>query len=527
MKESKRNDEEKNEKAITKYNNPKRNKKNRSNFDRPLLPNFLKQSENLKKFLKTANFLQKAYKNRDKIKAMTKYSHLLPEDGLGYKIDQLNNYNKLTSLVVKNQDLILSANIPKITQTIKECTPYFQNIDIKEEDVCWALGGLAGLIGSIFLGEAGAIVGLVSIGILIAKGESLNSIFQSSYKILENEDMRKIILDPNKLGATLEVFETMSEIKKREEKEEERKKEEAKKNNTHKKIQYDDGTYYEGNVNDNGLPNGKGIIYNKNNNISYEGDFVNGKKEGKGKLYSKSEKFYYIGEFKNDKRHGKGTEYYKNNNIRYVGDYINGKREGNGKSFSEDEKCIYSGEYKNGKKHGKGVQYYKNGNIFYKGDFIEGEWEGNGELFSEDKKCVYTGEFKKSNYHGKGIIYDKDNNISYEGDFVKGKKEGKGKLFYESKNLYYIGEFKNDKKHGKGTEYYFKNNNIHYEGDFVDGKKHGKGIEYYENGFIEYKGDFIEGDREGNGELYDYDFNGHLLFSGQFENGFANISNLY
>ena len=328
LKESKRNEEEKNEKAITKYNNPKRNKKNRSNlpnFDRPLLPNFLNQSENLKKFLKTANFLQKAYKNRDKIKAMTKYSHLLPEDGLGYKIDQLNNYNKLTSLVVKNQDLILSANIPKITQTIKECTPYFQNIDIKEEDVCWALGGLAGLIGSIFLGEAGAIVGLVSIGILIAKGESLNSIFQSSYKILENEDMRKIISDPNKLGATLEVFETMSEIKKREEKEEERKKEEAKKNNNHKKIQYDDGTYYEGNVNDNGLPNGKGIIYDKNNNISYDGDFVNGKKEGKGKLYSKNKKFYYIGEFKNDKRHGKGTEYYKNNNIRYVGDYVNGR----------------------------------------------------------------------------------------------------------------------------------------------------------------------------------------------------------
>ena len=379
MKESKRNEEEKNEKAITKYNNPKRNKKNRSNlptFDRPLLPNFLNQSENLKKFLKTANFLQKAYKNRDKIKAMTKYSHLLPEDGLGYKIDQLNNYNKLTSLVLKNPDLILSANIPKITQTIKECTPYFQNIDINEEDVCWALGGLAGLIGSLFLGEVGAIVGLVSIGILIVKGESLNSIFQSSYKILENEDMRKIISDPNKLGATLEVFETLSEIKKREEKEEERKKEEAKKNNTHKKIQYDDGTYYEGNVNDNGLPNGKGIIYDKNNNISYDGDFVNGKKEGKGKLYSKSEKFYYIGEFKNDKRHGKGTEYYKNNNIHYEGDFVDGK------------------------KHGKGIEYDENGIIGYKGDFIGGKWEGNGEIYDFNGNLFFSGKFK----NGSAII---------------------------------------------------------------------------------------------------------------------------
>ena len=380
MKESKRNEKEKNKKGITKYNNPKRNKKNRSNFpnpDRPLLPGFLGQSEGLKKFWKTANFLQKAYKNRDKIKAMTKYSHLLPEDGLGYKIDQLNNYNKLTSLVVKNQDLILSANIPKITQTIKECTPYFQNIDINEEDVCWALGGLAGLIGSIFLGEAGAIVGLVSIGILIAKGESLNSIFQSSYKILENEDMRKIISDPNKLGATLEVFETLSEIKKREEKEEERKKEEAKKNNTHKKIQYDDGTYYEGNVNDNGLPNGKGIIYDKNNNISYDGDFVNGKKEGKGKLYSKSEKYYYIGEFKNDKRHGKGTEYYfKNNNIHYEGDFVDDK------------------------KHGKGIEYDENGIIGYKGDFIEGKWEGNGEVYDYNGNLFFSGKFK----NGSAII---------------------------------------------------------------------------------------------------------------------------
>ena len=81
----------------------------------------------------------------------------------------MNNYNKLTSLVVKNQDLILSVNVPKITETIKECIPHFQNIDINEEDVCWALGGLAGLIGSVFLGEAGAVVGLVSIGILIVK----------------------------------------------------------------------------------------------------------------------------------------------------------------------------------------------------------------------------------------------------------------------------------------------------------------------------------------------------------------------
>ena len=35
----------------------------------------------------------------------------------------------------------------------------------------------------------------------------------------------------------------------------------------------------------------------------------------------------------NDKRHGKGIIYYKNGNIKYDGDFVNGKFEGNSLSF--------------------------------------------------------------------------------------------------------------------------------------------------------------------------------------------------
>ena len=69
----------------------------------------------------------------------------------------------------------------------------------------------------------------------------------------------------------------------------------------------------------------KGIIYYKNGNIKYEGDFINDKYEGNGKyIYENGE--YYIGEFKNGLKHGKGIEYYKNGNIKYDGYFINGKR---------------------------------------------------------------------------------------------------------------------------------------------------------------------------------------------------------
>ena len=55
----------------------------------------------------------------------------------------------------------------------------------------------------------------------------------------------------------------------------------------------------------NGYRHGKGILYNKNGNIKYEGDFFIGKYEGKGKLYSESGK-YYIGQFQNGQKNGKG-----------------------------------------------------------------------------------------------------------------------------------------------------------------------------------------------------------------------------
>ena len=90
-----------------------------------------------------------------------------------------------------------------------------------------------------------------------------------------------------------------------------------------KKI-YKNGIYYIGEML-NGIPHGKGIIYYKNGNIKYDGEFVNGKFEGNGKyIYENGE--YYIGQWLNGNRHGKGIYYYKNGNIKYDGEYVNGER---------------------------------------------------------------------------------------------------------------------------------------------------------------------------------------------------------
>ena len=58
----------------------------------------------------------------------------------------------------------------------------------------------------------------------------------------------------------------------------------------------------------NNYPNGKGIEYNKNGKIKFEGDLKYGKREGIGKINYENG-LCYIGQFKNDKENGKGDYY--------------------------------------------------------------------------------------------------------------------------------------------------------------------------------------------------------------------------
>ena len=56
----------------------------------------------------------------------------------------------------------------------------------------------------------------------------------------------------------------------------------------------------------------------------YDGEFVKDEFEGKAKLiYENGD--YYIGEFKDGQSHGKGILYDKNGNILYDGYFINGE----------------------------------------------------------------------------------------------------------------------------------------------------------------------------------------------------------
>lgn len=154
------------------------------------------------------------------------------------------------------------------------------------------------------------------------------------------------------------------------------------------------GDIYEGQVNAQGIPHGKGKGIFKNSHTIYEGDWENGNPNGKGRLV-----LWRLIDGKADT-----TE-------RYVGDIVNGIITGNG-TFTMVGKWEYTGGFSEGKFNGKGKKTYINK------QFIGGEWK-NGELVSGTYTVTSLLPFKISEWDSKrrGTI-DKYGYKTEDGDVV-------------------------------------------------------------------------------------------------------------
>lgn len=88
---------------------------------------------------------------------------------------------------------------------------------------------------------------------------------------------------------------------------------------TIKTIKFSKKGLYKGEINDNFLPDGKGILFLENGDIYY-GEFNNGIKEGKGK-YIYKDLDIYIGDWEEDKKEGHGFFINVKNKWMFEGDF--------------------------------------------------------------------------------------------------------------------------------------------------------------------------------------------------------------
>ena len=247
----------------------------------------------------------------------------------------------------------------------------------------------------------------------------------------------------------------------------------------------------------NGERNGKGKEYNWCRDLIFKGEYFKGKrwngegyniykkiiyklKDGKGYVrnYDFDDNLIYEGEYLNGEKNGKGKEYYWDNILAFEGEYLNGKK-WNGKGYNKNKmiyqlkdgkgsveeydkveiKLIFKGEYLNGEKNGKGKEYYKNGNLIFEGEYLNGRRNGKGKEYNEHGNLIYEGEYLYGRRNGKGKEYNEHGNLIYEGEYLYGSKRF-GNM-YMNDRLEFKGEFLFDKKfNGKGFD---ENGKVIYE----------------------------------------------------------------
>jgi antitoxin component YwqK of YwqJK toxin-antitoxin module len=138
-----------------------------------------------------------------------------------------------------------------------------------------------------------------------------------------------------------------------------------------------------GNYNENGELVGHCILYYKNHEVCYEGQFLNGLKHGFGIEYYNNGTIKYDGYWCLGQRYGKGSMYW---NPHYG-------RKKNAKGVSELKfttarvkkktigKILYHGMWDQDKFHGKGKWCHLNGKVFYQGYFEKGQPQCDPEKF--------------------------------------------------------------------------------------------------------------------------------------------------
>ena len=199
--------------------------------------------------------------------------------------------------------------------------------------------------------------------------------------------------------------------------------------------------------------------YIENKDITIDNNLVNAirernkKKENKTLFFSltsfKLNKMVYMwdGQYnKKKKKHGIGKEYDFDDNVVFDGEYLNGLKVRGIEYYILGTKK-FEGNYKDGKRW--------NG-ILYDTD-MQNKFElkeGNGYIkeFHENGCLSFEGEIKDGEKNGNGKIYDECGHLLFEGNFKNGIKNGLGKIYNQNGDLIFDGEIENDKQM-EGTIY--------------------------------------------------------------------------
>lgn len=289
------------------------------------------------------------------------------------------------------------------------------------------------------------------------------------------------------------------------------------------------GEVYEGTFQDNAMT-GNGTIYwalpGAQTAASYKGEFLNNTITGHGTYTNLIGDEYYTGQWKNGQRSGEGGQTSVTSKKTWSGTWqndvlVNLKEFSKHVTESYNDGSHYEGYLVNNLRHGEGTYTLASGIKIYS-TWNKGLAEGRCVVSTQDSRFVYNGQCAEGQISGAGIWINQNKKIKITGSFYKTDfinlqnlpSSILGEATQEGSGYHYKGLFQNGTiKHGTLK---FKTGE-EYTGDFnTEGKFHGKGRFKYNKGTFE--GSFQFGDMV-EGILWEIDGD---KYTGSFKNGAFN-----
>jgi len=174
------------------------------------------------------------------------------------------------------------------------------------------------------------------------------------------------------------------------------------------KYYYGDGSYFIGEVDEHGRPNGHGQFHNTSGALEYDGEFSEGHPHGYGTWFGE-DGTVFKGQFRFGRSSGKAI-CLKPNGDKIEGDFLNLRPHGS----IVFTKAVFSDE----------IDLPYNGNKELKSEYTNTEGKGNGK--------ENNSQFGKKNLPLDSVIRNTGKIIRIEGEFRNGMAHGNLKLWYRS-----------------------------------------------------------------------------------------------
>lgn len=195
----------------------------------------------------------------------------------------------------------------------------------------------------------------------------------------------------------------------------------------------------------NGKRHGKWMkMYERTDQIRYQGTFEHGKESGIFEFYKPSEE-----KKPKDKVHpfatktySKGSDLVEVNYFSTKGNLLSeGKMKGKERTgkwiyyHPDTDKLMMTENYENGKLDGLQITYFLNGKITKKSNYNDGKLNGEELIYGEDGSLLKSFTYKSDELNGMVKYYDLKGNITSMGTYKNNRKDGEWKTYEDGKLL--------------------------------------------------------------------------------------------